>query len=471
MVKWCKLTITDEVNACLTGVDDKVHKALKNMMKRFVPSARHQPSFKLGRWDGYVDFYKQGWTFVNLIDEAFLKVIERHGYQINFIDNRVPFPHDLKPVTVDEFSDCISVKSGKPIILHDYQAYSINQALEFSSGIFEMATGSGKSYVCGGIAKLYGSMGKVMVIVPSIDLVTQTGAAFLELGVDVVGQFYGKEKIVENITISTWQSLINYPEILDGVICLIADECHEYKAHEVHELLTVVAKDVPYRFGFTATLPKPDVDRMKLLSSLGPVLFEKKAWELQRDGVLAKCHVTCLQYQDDEELDFGLDFAAEAKYIANHPKRLRHLGSFIQEIAATGNTLILVKNIATGEKLQKEIEGSIFISGSASSKKRKNEYDNIQNSDNVPLIATYGIASTGIDIPRLYNVFLFEPGKDYQTILQSIGRGLRKAKDKDYVDLFDISSTLKYSKKQLTARKKMYRDAKYPFTLVPVYFE
>lgn len=470
MAKWCKLTVTDEVNVCLTGVDEKVHKALKDLMKRFVPSARHQPKFKMGKWDGYVDFYKSGWSYVNLVDEAFLGVIQRHGYQINFIDNRTPFPHELEPVDENSFSHRTG-KNGEPIIMRDYQAYAINQALIHSNGIFEMATGAGKSYVCGGIALKFGTIGKVMVIVPSIDLVTQTAAAFLELGVPAVGQFYGKEKIVENVTISTWQSLINYPEILDGVTCLIADECHEYKAHEVHELLTIVAKNVPYRFGFTATLPKPDVDRMKLLSSLGPVLYEKKAWELQRDGVLAQCHVTCLQYQDDPELDFGQDFAGEAKYIANHPKRMRHLGAFISEIAATGNTLILVKNIATGQLLQKEIEGSIFISGSASSTKRKSEYDNIQNSDNVPLIATYGIASTGIDIPRLFNVFLFEPGKDYQTILQSIGRGLRRAKDKDYVDLYDISSTLNFSRKHLTARKKMYKDAKYPFTIVPVYFD
>ena len=49
----------------------------------------------------------------------------------------------------------------------------------------------------------------------------------------------------------------------------------------------------------------------------------------------------------------------------------------------------------------------------------------------------------------IFNLVLIEPGKSFVRVIQSIGRGIRKAKDKDFVNVFDITSTLKYSKKHL----------------------
>ena len=60
---------------------------------------------------------------------------------------------------------------------------------------------------------------------------------------------------------------------------------------------------------------------------------------------------------------------------------------------------------------------------------------------------------------------LIEPGKSFVRVIQSIGRGIRKADDKDKVDIWDITSTCKYAKKHLTERKKFYKDAKYDFTI------
>jgi superfamily II DNA or RNA helicase len=60
---------------------------------------------------------------------------------------------------------------------------------------------------------------------------------------------------------------------------------------------------------------------------------------------------------------------------------------------------------------------------------------------------------------------LLEAGKSFTRVIQSIGRGIRKAEDKDFVQIWDITSTCKYAKRHLAARKKFYKDAKYPFTL------
>ena len=51
---------------------------------------------------------------------------------------------------------------------------------------------------------------------------------------------------------------------------------------------------------------------------------------------------------------------------------------------------------------------------------------------------------------------------------QSIGRGVRKAKDKDFVQIWDLTSTCKFAKRHLTQRKKFYKEAEYPFSIEKV---
>ena len=111
------------------------------------------------------------------------------------------------------------------------------------------------------------------------------------------------------------------------------------------------------------------------------------------------------------------------------------------------------------------ITDSVFINGDVKLKDRTEAYDDIEDSNNKVIIATYGVAAVGINVPRIFNLVLIEPGKSFVRVIQSIGRGIRKAKDKDFVQIWDITSTCKYAKKHLTERKKFYKQAQYPFTI------
>ena len=59
-----------------------------------------------------------------------------------------------------------------------------------------------------------------------------------------------------------------------------------------------------------------------------------------------------------------------------------------------------------------------------------------------------GTFSTGINIPKIKQVIFAHPSKSKIRTLQSIGRGLRKAKGKSDVILFDIVDDLRYKKKK-----------------------
>jgi superfamily II DNA or RNA helicase len=212
-------------------------------------------------------------------------------------------------------------------------------------------------------------------------------------------------------------------------------------------------------------VPKERFEFEALHASIGPVIGQITAKELQDKGVLSNCHVNIVQLIDTVA---HRDYQSELKYLVTEENRVNYIAKMLNKIKESGNTLILIDRISAGELLHERIENSIFIKGDVKLKDRKSAYDEIQDADNMVIVATYGVAAVGINIPRIFNLVLIEPGKSFVRVIQSIGRGVRKAKDKDFVQIWDFTSTCKFAKRHLTERKKFYRDAQYPFTIEKV---
>ena len=100
--------------------------------------------------------------------------------------------------------------------------------------------------------------------------------------------------------------------------------------------------------------------------------------------------------------------------------------------------------------------------------KRSQIYQQFKTETGLVVVATVHIASTGLNIPKIHYLVLVDIGKSYIRVIQSIGRGLRKAKGKDAITIHDICSDLGNAKRHLTMRKAYYREAKYPFKLVTI---
>ena len=111
-------------------------------------------------------------------------------------------------------------------------------------------------------------------------------------------------------------------------------------------------------------------------------------------------------------------------------------------MSGSGNTLVLIDRLATGELLIDKNPEWVFISGDMKVKDRQSEYAEISEADNKVIVATYGVAAVGINIPRIFNLVLIEPGKSFVRVIQSIGRGIRKAEDKDYLHVVDIRTEI-----------------------------
>ena len=211
---------------------------------------------------------------------------------------------------------------------------------------------------------------------------------------------------------------------------------------------------------------------VSIFASLGPLVGKLSAAELQDAGHLAQCHVNIVQLQDHVEYK---DYQSELKYLTTTAERIAFMAKLVDRIKEGGNTLILVDRIESGKMLQAELSTLFsllsdkpdvaFVSGATKSTDRKEEYDDVATSDDKIIVATYGVAAVGINIPRIFNLVLVEPGKSFVRVIQSIGRGIRRAEDKDFVQIWDITSTCKFAKRHLTKRKAFYREANYPFTV------
>ena len=479
-MKPCVLHVRDEVNVKIEGLDLDTRKKLSNKFKYDIPGARYMPAVRLGRWDGKMAFFQMGGsTYINLLPDI-IPILQQDGYDISINDTReYEMDYPLEPVTEDSYADYVwppkHPVAGTPIMLRDYQVEVINNFLKNPQSMQEVATGAGKTLITAVLSHRCEAHGRTVVIVPNKSLVTQTEDDYINMGLDV-GVYYGDRKeFGKTHTICTWQSLnillkntknaraeVTIGEFLEGVVCIMVDEVHMAKADALKTLLTGVMSHIPIRWGLTGTVPKEDFESVSIVCSLGPVTNKISAKELQDKGVLAQCNVNVLQLLDVTEYE---NYQSELKYLLEQKDRLDYIAGLITNIKDSGNTLILVDRINAGKELESRIPGSVFVSGGTKAQERKDHYDEVADATGKVIIATYGVAAVGINIPRIFNLVLLEPGKSFVRVIQSIGRGIRKAEDKDHVQIWDITSTCKFAKRHLTKRKAFYREAAYPFTI------
>ena len=488
-----KLIIKDECNVKIEGVEIGTRKKLVDKFKYEVPGARYQPAVRLGRWDGKVSYFSLGGSsYINLLPEI-IPILDGDGYDIELVDlrqynNSIVFDKIAEDTFAHKSWPVGHPAAGKPVLLRDYQVEIINNFLANPQSVQEVATGAGKTLMTAALSLMAERYGRSIVIVPNKDLVKQTEADYINLGLDVGVYFGDRKEWGRTHTICTWQSLnvllkntqegtaeCTIGEFVEGVQCVMVDEVHMAKADALKTLLTGVFAHVPIRWGLTGTIPKEDYAAVSIYCSLGTVVGRLSASELQDAGHLAQCHVNIVQLLDGVEYR---DYQSELKYLVTNTERLAYLARLIEKIKEGGNTLILVDRIETGKILQAELStlfsllkdkpDVVFVNGGTKATSRKEEYDEFATATNKVFLATYGVAAVGLNIPRIFNLVLIEPGKSFVRVIQSIGRGIRKAEDKDHVEIWDITSNCKFAKRHLTKRKAFYKEANYPFTVEKV---
>jgi superfamily II DNA or RNA helicase len=484
VTKTCLIEIIDYKNIRFHNLTPEVRRKCVNRLKFKDPKARYMTSVRLGRWDGTMSFCTVGGqTYLNFLP-ILMPIIQDAGYEFEVTDKRPETELKFSPIDVNFYADKTwpvgHPNQGEAITLHDHQVLAVNALLANDNALIEAATSSGKSMICAVLAKQAEKYGRTITVVPNRDLVDQTYDDFVNLGLDTGKLYFGHKDLHNQHIICTWQSLHNINKskreliisaeemeaLLDNVVLTIQDEVHLATSKVLFQINSELFKDIPLCYGLTGTIPKEEHLRESLRANFGEVVYAIPAKVLQDKGILSKCEVE-INHLQLEKASFP-DYAAERKFVSTHEDIINLVANDIIEIsnAEKGNTLVLVENLDTGRLLQERIADSIFLSGKDKSKVRKKEYKEVNSEDNKVIIATYGIASTGISINRLFNLVIFNPGKSFTRSIQSIGRGLRVAHDKDFVHIKDYAINTKYSSRHLTERKSYYKSAEYPFTVI-----
>lgn len=484
------INLVDEVWCVIPNLHPDHTDTLFDLYGPFANGYIFHPLFKLRRWDGKIRFFqKTGKTYINLLDDIIPHLV-RWGYKVKINDVRKGVCIYPTPIDSQYFNNII--KDGNPLILSDHQVELVNALFEAGYGIGLAATNAGKSYACAAMLKRYEESGlRGVIIVPDKGLVSQTHKDLNFCGVDT-GIFGGGAKDLNHThLVTTWQTLQNSPNILKDYNMLIVDECHGARGNVIGKLIREHCTHMAHRFGVTGTLPKDPAENLSVISALGPVQYTVSSKSLIDKGWSSKLQIEIIQFRvnvDNEyaeylqELKDGgsilptptlsqfkdmyfSDWNVEKAFLATNHHRMQYIADMIIETAdkPKGNVLCLVSSIKFGKMLTKLIDGAEFLYGAIQVSDREDVYDKFKNEDNMKVIANAQIAATGLNIPRIFNLMYIDMGKSFIRTIQAIGRGLRKAHDKDSVVAYDICADSKYSKRHLAERVKFYKEAGYPY--------
>lgn len=494
--KKCTLKILDEVNCTFIGLHPDTIQVLYNTYSVYAPNYNFNPEYKIGRWDGKLRYFQTtGKTYIQLLPEIVPQLV-KHGYSIKTIDAREQ--RNIVTPVIDEnlFSDLgiVDLDSEVPWKIRDYQVNLVNALLSHGSGVGIAGTGAGKTSMTAAMILAYQQADNLntIVIVPDINLVSQTVKEYRFFKLDV-GEYSGNKKQLDRKhLVTTWQSLMNVPTIISQYDVVIVDECHGIRGKVLSDILLNHGKHLVYRFGVTGTMPKHPADIIAVKLAVGKVRYKIPAHQLISSGYLSNLNISIIQHKinlkpeyekyvtkctgmGEEPItykEFKLacvpDWTVEKSFLSTSEDRMEWLANMLRELpnVGSGNTLCLVNGIKFGKALSSMVDGSHFIHGNDDIDTRQQIYSLFKDNNNIMLIATINVASTGLDIKRIFNIVMVDVGKSFFRVIQTIGRGLRKASDKDFLEVYDICSDLKYSSKHLSIRKKYYDDAKYNYKII-----
>jgi len=324
---------------------------------------------------------------------------------------------------------------------------------------------------------------KILLVVPTTSLVEQMYKDFQDYGWDAESYchriYSGKEKTNEfPVTITTWQSVYKLERsFFEDYSVIIGDEAHLFKSKSLVQIMTKL-HHAKYRFGFTGTLDGTQTHKWVLEGLFGPSYKITKTDELMRQGHLSQLDIQCIVLKHlPQKFETYED---EIQYLISHEQR----SNFIKNLSLDlkGNTLVLYSRVEThGAILYEKINTNkqnnrkvFFIHGGVDAEERELVREITERENNAIIVASYGTFSTGINIKNLHNVIFASPSKSRIRNLQSIGRVLRKGKDKVKATLYDIAddcsnkSRRNYTLNHFIERIKIYNEENFNYEIITI---
>lgn len=409
-----------------------------------------------------------------------------------------------------KFKEYLLAKKNKPktpeiaegISLHDYQKEAIEKWVELNyRGIFDMATGTGKTFTgAGAICRLFKDKKRLVVFVccPFTHLVDQWCEELANFNIEPI-KCYGsvdyetklnraitkfKQKrsdfVCAVITNASFQkeSIQNLIQANLSSTLLIVDEAHNFGADGVSKTLKV---DYPYRLALSATLDRygDEEGTAKLYEFFGKKCIEYGLERAIKEGKLTpyKYYPVLVSLNDDEYDEYIKLSKQIAKFhspdgsLSESAKRL--LIKRARLVAGAANKLICLREKITPYKSDHNMlvycgaikYGQVGYSSNEDEERQIEAVLNLLNNDlhiystkftsdentemrreiitsfkqqNIQALVAIKCLDEGMNIPAIKTAFILASSTNPKEYIQRRGRVLRKAPGKEYAEIYDF---------------------------------
>jgi len=397
----------------------------------------------------------------------------------------------IEPVELD--LEKLMAELGLQVRSHQIEA--VEALLECPRGQVVLPTGAGKSYIIALFLRYFPNV-TALVVVPKIDLQRQLIRTLEHVLQEPIGAIGGGKDEIKRVSVAVWNSISDhrYSKYLETVKAIIIDECHE-RIDNQRRLLDPrlasnhVKTNPPIRIGVTAT-PRKDGREFHTEGIVGPVLYTVPRERLESENIIIcpEFYYIPYEHKDTENVIYegykggGYWHGKEFKTIprdAEHYKFccteneerneliLRILKAFIDWDGRTGPGLCFTASIEHSnlivdglKKLKKPKYTKVCSVSSETKTKDRNQILDKARAGELNLLVAANILNVGVDIPSLQVGFLTNPCMNEITLVQRIGRILRKSKQKGKVIIciFLDKENIYYTNRSIKAKAALERE-------------
>ena len=385
--------------------------------------------------------------------------------------------------------------------LRDYQVQVASSALKaiekYGGAIIQVATGGGKSYMAGWIARqLIRSGYNVVFTSLSIDLTRQLMEFAEKWNVpELAGNYNVSVKAVTIQTIYSRllkgkpvrettdeedeevQAYMDVEELNDKETeelkkiyysrntVVILDETHHTPAHTVREVMMHAGDGWGLRLGMSATPWRNDGRDLEVEAWVGPIVEPRiNSSYLIQHGYAVPVEVNMIRTGNwgcVNEGNGAKAYSLARKCIAESSERnnlIKHIVANAPKPALVLTTLI--KHANTLHSILQSLGSTAVVTGVVKGEVRARVFNMLKEGKVNILVATT-LADEGLDLPPLRSLVLTMGGKSKTRVLQRVGRLVRPWQGKDKAIVYDIADEAWPFREQAEERIKLYRTEPY----------
>lgn len=438
------ITILVSNKTVIQGLDNEALAVLKKTLTLVNPMFHKMLAMKRSVW-GVPKEYK----YYKMVDGGGCEVPRGFFGRIKEYLDKKGLAYEVIDLRVSEKIRGVSLKS---IDLRDYQIPLVEQCVALEQATLVAGTGTGKTVMACEIIRRLGL--KATFLVHNNVLLTQFKKTCESLLGFVPGVVNGDTKEIKDITVATFQTLANSPELLGQLTSqtgtLIVDEC---AMQITDKRLKVIASFMPkHIYGLTATPQRSESDG------------RTKAIHFIFGNVGAK-HEGTQCTPSVKFVNSGVEIPADEYYLmvenmVNNASRNKLIvGLVLGEVLQGRKVLVLTKRIKHYELFKEMLpENDLFHYISSEDKGRNELLTRLKDGeeDFQCVFGTTSLLAVGTDIPQLDTLILACDMKEDTLTTQSVGRILRMFEGKPEPKIIDIWDKAFWNQKK--ARERLYKS-------------